>query len=191
MIMKGALIGVLRFFDVPWDVKGEAFVEFGERNLDPDFGHGQDRVIEDHVAAPLNAGAGEDRSRDSILLKDDIALDGESGPVLLVFDDAVGAGRAFAEHFENDDGIADKSARISNSGADDKAVGIADVAGGFDLEVTAVVFARFAAQPSAERGGYIGLDIGVSGRSAGHGDRLEAVEFIAQRLLFLPIEEFR
>jgi hypothetical protein len=36
-----------------------------------------------------------------------------------------------------------------------------------------------------------GLDIGVSGCSAGHSDRLEAVEFIAQRLLFLPVEEFR
>lgn len=66
------IICVPSFFDIPWDAKGEAFVEFGERNLDPDLGHGQDRVVEDHPAAPLAACAGKDRSRDSILLQDDM-----------------------------------------------------------------------------------------------------------------------
>lgn len=68
----------------------------------------------------------------------------------MVIDDAVGARRAGTEHFENDDRIADNGARVSDWGADDKAVGITDVAGGFDLEVIAVVFARFAAHPSSE-----------------------------------------
>ena len=69
-------------------------------------------------------------------------------------------------------------------------VGIANVVvGGLDLEIAAIEAAWLASQACPERRGEVSLDVRVGPRSAGHRDRGDAVEFIAQRLPFLPFEE--
>jgi hypothetical protein len=71
------VVGVVRF------VEDEAVVEFGQWNIDADFGHGEDGAVEKNVADPVAAGAGEDGRGDSVLFEDDVALDRGRGAVTL------------------------------------------------------------------------------------------------------------
>ena len=103
---RRAVLGFVRF------VEDEAVEEFGQWNIDADFGHGEDGAVEKNAADPVAAGAGEDGRGDSVLFEDDAALDRGRGAVFLVFFDAIGTRCAWTEDFEDDDGIGDSRARI-------------------------------------------------------------------------------
>ena len=59
-----------------------------------------------------------------------------------------------------------------------------------EFEVAAVELARLAAEASADGDSEISLDVCVADAAADHRDGADAVEFVAQGLPFLPLEEF-
>ena len=73
--------------------------------------------------------------------------------------------------------------------ADDKGIRIADTARHFDLQFATEWLARFAAQPTRQRGDKISLNNRVCRCSADHRIGLEPVELVAQFLPLLPGEE--
>jgi hypothetical protein len=166
---RRAVIGFVRF------VEDKAVVEFGQWNIDADFGHGEDGSVEKKMADPVAAGAGEDGRGDSVLFEDDVALDRGCGAVFLKYCDAINARCAWAEDFEDDNGNGDKRARIWAGGADDEAVRITDSACGFDFQIASKEIARLPAQSVGERDGEITLDGGGSAGSAGHRDGLGTI----------------
>ncbi len=85
---------------------------------------GMARMAPSRKTWPVAVGAGEDGRGDPVLFEDDVALDRGRGTVFLVFFDAIGTRCAWAEDFEDDDGIGDNRARIWAGGADDEAVRI-------------------------------------------------------------------
>jgi hypothetical protein len=127
--LRCAVLGFVRFGE------DEAVVEFGQGNINAAFGHGEDGSVEKNVADPVAAGTGEDGRGDPVLFEDDVALDRGRGTVFLLFFDAIGTRCAWAEDFEDDDGIGDNRARIWAGGAHDEAVRITDSAGRFDFQI--------------------------------------------------------
>jgi len=174
----------LRFEDNPR-------VEFGEGEFDPNLRNGENGIGDKDFVCPHVAAAGVDDGVDAILLEHDVALDGRRRLIFAGLDDRVIARGARTEDFEDDDGVINDSGGSVDRGAHDHAVGIADVAfRDLEFEIAAVEAARTAAKARPEGVGQIGLNVGVPDGSAGHCDGTDTVEFIAQGLPFLPIEEF-
>ena len=88
-------------------VEGEAFVEFGERNREADFGEVERVVVLEHEDVPSVYGADMHGGADPGLLEHDIALDRGRRLVLARLDDSIGGGGAWAQHLKDDNGIAD------------------------------------------------------------------------------------
>ena len=127
---------------------------------------------------------------DAVLLQHDVALDGGGGLVFEGFDDPVVTRRAWTEHFEDDDGITNDGRGSPDRRTDDHAVGITDVAlSNLKFEVAAKKLARAAPEAARQGKSQVALDTRVSHAAAGHRNRADAVEFVAQRLPFLPFEE--
>src|SRR5208283_4137171 len=57
-------------------LEGEAFVEFGERDLEADFRHGEDVVVFQDKGAPPVLGADENGRSDTLLFEHDVTFDG-------------------------------------------------------------------------------------------------------------------
>ena len=113
------------------------------------------------------------------------------GLIFAGFDDPVVARGAWTEDFENDNGVINDGRGSVDWGAYDHAVGVADVVlRDLKFEVAAIEAARTPSEARPERSGQVGLNVSVPGRSACHGDGADAVEFVAQGLPFLPLEEF-
>src|SRR5271166_1120893 len=182
---SGRLVAVLLSFE------DDALVELGERQRHSDLRQGENGVGDQDFVRPGIAGAGVDGGADGVLFEHDVALDGRSGLILAGLDDPVVARGAWAEHFEDDDGIVNDGGGSVDRGADDHAVGIADVAlRDLKFEVAAVEAARLAAKSSTHGDREVSLDVCVTGCSTRHGDGADAVEFVAHGLPFLPFEEF-
>jgi hypothetical protein len=77
--LRRTVLGFVRF------VEDEAVEEFGQGNINADFGHGEDGSVEKNVADPVAAGAGEDGRGDPVLFEDDVALDRGRGTVFSCF----------------------------------------------------------------------------------------------------------
>ena len=111
--------------------------------------------------------------------------------ILASFDDPVVARCAWAQHFEDDDGAVNDARGSIDGGTHDHAVGVADLTvRNLKLEVASIEATRLASEARAERRGEVGLDVCVTGRPADHRHGADAIEFVAQRLPLLPLEEF-
>src|SRR6185312_6104119 len=70
-------------------LEGEAFVELGERKLDPDLGQGKNRIGDEDVMRPPIARVRVDGGADAVLLEHDVALDGGGGLIFPRLDEPV------------------------------------------------------------------------------------------------------
>ena len=101
----------------------DALVELGERQRHSDLRKGENGVGDQDFVRPGIAGAGVDGGADGVLFEHDVAMDGWSGLILAGFDDPVVARSAWAQHFEDDDGIENDGGGPVDRGTDDDASG--------------------------------------------------------------------
>jgi hypothetical protein len=122
-------------------------VEFGERDLNTDFGPAEHSIREEEMSHPIIADPFGDSASYFVLGKDYIPTHGRPRSVFVVLSNNIGSGCAVAQHLEDDHQITDDGALDWQRGADDEAKGIADFAGNLDLKVVPDKLAGLAAEP--------------------------------------------
>src|SRR5271166_1524045 len=130
-------------------LEGEAFVEFGERDREADFRHGEDVVVFQDEDAPTVLGPDVNGRADPSLLEHDVTLDRGRRLVLAGLDDAVFGGGAGAQHLEEDHGIMNDLGGWIDGRAHDHSVRVTNViVSDADLEIASVKAAGLAPEPS-------------------------------------------
>ena len=111
--------------------------------------------------------------------------------ILAGLHEPVGVRRAWAKDLEDDDGSINDGLAAGQRRADDDAIGVAGVVlFGLDLEIAAEELTRLTAEARSKGESEIPLDLCVPDAAAGHRHGADAIEFVAQGLPFLPLEEF-
>jgi hypothetical protein len=126
---------------------------------------------------------------DTVLLQDNVSLDGRGCLVFAKLLDAVGAGGARAKDLEDHGGLPDDGFARRHRGAIDKSIGVADGAQHLDFQRGTANAARLPPQLVSQQGAEGAADGLMCVGPAGHGDGLPPIKFIAQYLAFLPSEE--
>ena len=113
---------------------------------------------------------------DTVLLQDNVSLDGRG---CLVFAQFLGAGGAGAEHLEDHDGFPDDRFARGNRCAIDEGVGVADAAHDLDFQGRAHRPALLTAKMLSQQRSQSAADELMRDGAAGHCDRLPSIKLIA------------